>query len=136
MMLDPAVLEFAIGFRQEVLLKTTDPTQDGFSEDEFTRAVVEYLVDAGEVDDGEACSFSRKSLRVSGYSVAADEERVDLFLSVHTDSIPPRKITKNALERGFRQLRAFLDSALDGDTFDGTRVSDVALKIQELAAQT
>ena len=105
---------FAENLRQDVLaLAETD--DDGLMlADSFTQTVFDMLSEAGEFEDPLVCYHRARGLEVSGYGVDEDEGRLDLFLSIHTNTVPPQTITRQQVEVGFRRLRSFLEWCLSG----------------------
>ena len=59
--------------------------------DSFTQTVFDMLSEAGEFEDPLVCYHRARGLEVSGYGVDEDEGRLDLFLSIHTNTVPARK---------------------------------------------
>lgn len=113
---DAGLLQFAEDFRQEVInaCETGDEEGDSFREDEFTRLMIEYLTDAGELEDGHACYHTARGIKVNGYNIQEDEGRLDLFVSVYTQEVPPSTIRKDDVETGFKRLIGFLTKTFKG----------------------
>ena len=109
-----SIEEFAENLRQDVLAQAESVEQDMMLSDLFTQTVFDLLSEAGEFEDPLVCYHRVRGMEVSGYSVDEDEARVDLFLSIHTNSTPPETVTRQRVEVAFRRLRSFLEWCLDG----------------------
>lgn len=113
---DAVLLQFAEDFRQEVInaCETGDEESGSFREDEFTRLMIEYLTDAGELEDGYVCYHTAHGIKVNGYNIQEDEGRLDLFVSVYTQEVPPSTVRKDDVETAFRRLMGFFNKTLKG----------------------
>ncbi|NMG20918.1 AIPR family protein [Brasilonema bromeliae] len=138
------LIQFAAELIQEVINNSEagqdneDGEGDSFREDEFTRLMIEYLTDAGELDDGEVCYHRNRGIKVNGYSINQDFECLNLFISIYTQSIPPVTVTKQEVETAFRRLTNFLQKALKGyhlSIEEASSVFDMALQIHDLRTQ-
>ena len=109
-----SVEEFSENLRQDVLALAESEEHDMMLSDSFTQTVFDMLSEAGECDDPLVCYHRARGMEVSGYSVDEDEARVDLFLSIHTNSWPPRTVSRQDIEVAFRRLHSFLDWCLSG----------------------
>ena len=109
-----SIEEFAENLRQDVLAQAESVEQDMMLSDLFTQTVFDLLSEAGEFEDPLVCYHRVRGMEVSGYSVDEDEARVDLFLSIHTNSTPPETVTRQRVEVAFRRLHSFLEWCLDG----------------------
>ena len=76
--------------------------------------MLEYLADAGEIDDGIPCSFEARGVRCSGYFLSENNERLDLFLSIPRLDGTAGTTPKTEIDTAFRRLTEFLKQAIDG----------------------
>ena len=105
---------FAENLSQDVLA-LAESDEDGLMlADSFTQTVFDILSEAGEFEDPLVCYHRARGMEVSGYGVDEEEGRLDLFLSVHTNTVPPTTVTRQQVEVGFRRLRSFLEWCLSG----------------------
>jgi hypothetical protein len=115
---DLELVRFAANLQQEVIVSAegtqTDSDEGSFREDEFTRLMIEYLIDAGELEDGQVCYHSARGIKVNGYNIQVDEGRLDLFTSIYTQYPQPTTVRKDAVESAFKQLINFLSKVYKG----------------------
>ena len=109
-----SIEEFAENLRQDVLAQAESVEQDMMLSDVFTQNVFDVMSEAGEFEDPLVCYHRARGMEVSGYSVDEDEARIELFLSIHTNSTPPETVTRQRVEVAFRRLHSFLEWCLDG----------------------
>ena len=114
MTLHHSIEEFSENVRQDVLALTESEEQDMMLSDSFTQTMFDMLSEAGEFDDPMVCYHRARGMEISGYGVDEDEGRIDLFLSIHTNSSPPETVTRQRVEVAFRRLRSFLEWCLSG----------------------
>lgn len=134
-------IQFAEDLRQEVINSSNggrdreDGEGDSFREDEFTRLMIEYLSEAGELEDGEVCYHRSRGIKINGYSINQDQDNLNLFVSIHTQQIPPLTVTKQDVETAFRRLINFLKQAIKGYyqfLEEASSAFDMALHIHDL----
>ena len=114
MTLNHSIEEFSENIRQDVLAMAESDDQEMMLHDAFSQTMFDMLSEAGEFDDPLVCYHRARGMEVSGYTVDEDEARIDLFLSIHTNSIPPETVTRQRIEVAFRRLRSFLQWCLSG----------------------
>lgn len=99
---------------QEVFVGACDVEDCGFKVDQFTRMVVDYLIEAGEVEDVNVCFYKSRGMQLNGYNVNQDEDCLDIFVSVFNQQTPPVTVTKAQCEAAFRQAETCLRKGLTG----------------------
>ena len=114
MTLQHSIEQFSENLRQDVLALADADGQDMMLSDSFTQTMFDMLSEAGEFDDPLVCYHRARGMEVSGYMLDEDEARLDLFLSIHTNSTPPKTVTRQRVEVAFRRLRSFLEWCLSG----------------------
>jgi hypothetical protein len=109
---------FIVGLHQEVITNSEGSSSEGnegaFREDEFTRLMIDYLIDAGEIDDGSVCYHSARGIKVNGYNLQVDEGRLDLFVSIYNQYPTPLTVRKDSTDNAFKQLINFLSKVYKG----------------------
>jgi AIPR protein len=108
--------EFSEQLKEEVLAAREVDGREDFAENAFVARFLEYLADAGEIDDAEAIRCKQHGLRVNGYGLDIETETLDLFVAVYHGESPPAKVDKTSVETAFRQLIGFFQKAR-GDLF-------------------
>lgn len=115
---DLELARFAENLHQEVIIDAegnqTEEEGGSFREDAFTRLMIEYLTEAGEIEDGHVCYHSARGLKVNGYNLQEEEGRLDLFISIYCQSQFPIIVRKDAVESAFNQLLKFLNKVYNG----------------------
>lgn len=111
---DNGLVDFAANLQQDVAARSESLDRPDFRASTFTRLMIEYLIDAGEVEDGEECHFKRRGMEVSGYNVSEDGEGLDLFVSLHLDRPDAPPVLKAQAEPVLKRAVGFLTRAMDG----------------------
>lgn len=114
---DLELARFTENLHQEVIVNAEgNPEEESgsFREEAFTRLMIEYLTEAGELEDGHVCYHSARSIKVNGYNIQEDEGRLDLFISIYTQNPSPTTVRKDAVESAFKQLINFLSKVYKG----------------------
>ena len=110
--------QFIKNLHQEVIINSegnkADEDSGSFREEEFTGLMIGYLTDAGELEDGHVCYHSARGIKVNGYNLQEDEGRLDLFVSIYTQTPSPTTVRKDAIETAFKQLINFLSKIYKG----------------------
>ena len=130
---------FAENLRQDVLALAESDDEALMLADSFSQTVFDMLSEAGEFEDPLVCYHRALGMEVSGYGVDEDEGRVDLFLSIYTNTVPPATVTRQQVTVAFRRLRQFLEWCLAGGYVqleESSPVFDMAAHIHELGGST
>ena len=126
--------EFAQEIRQEVLCRCGDDEAPQFREDMFTEVMMEHLKEANRTDDGEACYYRARGIKLNGVSFSTDSECLDLFVCCYRNVVPPENIPKAEIDDHFKWVREFLERALEGlhqKLEESSPAFDAALRIYE-----
>ena len=105
---------FAENLRQDVLALAESENEGMMLADSFTQTIFDMLSEAGEYEDPLVCYHRSLGMEVSGYHIDEEEGRLDLFLSIHTNAVPPVTVNRQRVTVGFQRLRRFLDWSLRG----------------------
>ena len=109
---------FAENLQQEVILRAegNEDEEDAgsFREEAFTQLMIEYLTEAGELEDGYVCYHSARGIKINGYNIQEEEGRLDLFISMYTQNPHLITVRKDAVESAFKQLINFLNKVYKG----------------------
>lgn len=100
--------------RNEVMRDSGIEGGETFVAEAFTRRFLDLLAEAGEIADAEVCYYARTGMRADGYAADENEDTLDLFVSVRTDSLLPIRLEKSKVETAFRQLAGFYAKAAVG----------------------
>jgi hypothetical protein len=130
-----ALTEFAREIRRQVELESSKPGDETFEENEFTRLMIDYLVDAGEISNGTVCHHKAQRIKINGYEVSDAEDQLDLFANVVTLSVPPSNVAKAEILAAIRRMEGFLDWAMRGKykgVDESADVYDAAQRIESI----
>ncbi|MBW4553383.1 MAG: AIPR family protein [Aphanocapsa sp. GSE-SYN-MK-11-07L] len=115
---DLELSRFAENLHQEVIISAegnqTEEDGGAFREEAFTRLMIEYLTEAGELEDGHVCYHSARGIKINGYNLQEEEGRLDLFISIYTQNSSPTTVRKDVVESAFKQLINFLSKVYKG----------------------
>ena len=109
-----SLVEFAKDLQQDILASAEVEESEDFAENAFTRRMLDYVAEAGELGDAEVCYFLGHGIKVNGYELNAEEESLDLAISIYTGQCPPERIEKSRIDSAIRQLTGFLKRAAQG----------------------
>jgi DNA mismatch endonuclease Vsr len=126
--------EFAQEIRQEVLSRCGDEEAPQFREDMFTEVMMEHLKEANRTDDGEACFYRSRGMKLNGLSFSTDGECLDLFVCCYRNAVPPENIPKGEIDDHFKWVCEFLERALEGlhqKLEEASAAFDAAIQIYE-----
>ena len=118
--------EFYQSFIEEVNDAQDTETYGWEPQDFFTSIMMDYLEEAGEVNDPILCPFRGYGLQLNAYSVSDDYECVDIFVSVYNpDDVlmsVSRSIIDATIKRGIQLFRKAVNDLYssfekDNDTY-------------------
>lgn len=88
--------------------------EESFVATAFTRRLLDLLAEAGEIADADVCSYAPNGMRVDGYAADENEDTLDLFVTLRTDSSAPVRLEKPKVDAVFRQLVNFYKKSVAG----------------------
>lgn len=115
--------EFLRQTQSEVQAEITERLVDGgpaypHAESVFSEIVMQHMAEIGMTADPEVCHFSAKvnnaNLRLSGWAVSADNEQLDLFVSLYANSEVVTAVPDAETKAAAEQCLKFLASCVDG----------------------
>lgn len=127
--------KFAENLQQDALALADSEENAQMLADSFTQIVFDMISEAGESEDPLVCYHRATGIEISGYAVDDEEGRLDLFLTIHTNTVPPETVTRQRVEVGFRRLRSFFDWCSRGsyvDLEESSPVFDMASHIYQI----
>lgn len=122
----------------EVGIRAEIDDDEKLREDQFTEIVIEQLVDAEELDDGELCYHRGHGLKVNGYHLSEDGDCLDLFVTVCSLDGSVENLPKPDVDTAFKRLTTFLVKSMDSYHRSLEEASDafsLAYLISEVAKQ-
>jgi hypothetical protein len=139
-MSDEVVTAFARDLAAEVDESVRSDEGSVYSEEEFTRIVLDKLGNEGTLENPillwQEGAFGASKYKITGYSLPDEEDRLLLTTTVYTGEFPPRRLTLDEIVVAFRQALQFYESSCSGlhEKIDPahTDAGDLARRIFEL----
>lgn len=131
---DDALERFSVDIHQELLSDAAAQPDGALTPDVYTQRMIEYLTEAGELDDGEVCYHRSRGVEVSGYSVDDEDEVLSLFVSIFTESTPPVTVPTADVDTAFKRLETFMVRCGTGyhrEVEPASPAHDMALRVGE-----
>src|SRR4051812_35154818 len=77
--------QFAKDFQQQVVSGTEVEAEGAFQEAVFTQLMIDYLGDAGELENADVCLHRAKAkgIQISGYALSDNGESLDIIVAIH-----------------------------------------------------
>ncbi len=94
--------EFYKNFREQILLLMDTQTSGWEQEDFLTSLMLEYLEEAGEVDNPIICPFRGYGLQLNAYSISDDYENVDIIVTIYSNSETPESVARNDIDASIK----------------------------------
>lgn len=109
-------------FARELAGEVDEAIQSGdgsiYSEEEFTRIVLDRLGDEGAIENPtllwQEGNFARTKYKITGFSIPDDEERLILVTTIHTGEVPPRALTRDEILTALQQAMKFYECSCKG----------------------
>lgn len=131
-MSDADLQAFAAEYHEEVRTHAAEGNEAGSTADAFTQLVIDDLIEAEILADGQVCRHEDRGIALNGYNLEA--ESLDLFVTRYTGSAPPASLDKKAVSDCFRPLAAFVKKVLkkyyaSAEISPGTPIFDMSLTV-------
>ncbi len=136
--------EGLVRYARDLAAEIEDAVQSGedsvYSEEEFTRIILDRLGDEGVLDNPmplyQEGHFRRSRYKITGFSIPDTDDRLLLITTLHTGEVPPRELTTEEIRNAVMQAANFYKCSCDGlhDKIEpsNTEASDLARRIHEL----
>lgn len=113
--MDDAVLRFA----KEIVSDVNDGLSEiPFSEEVFTRLVLERLEDVGHLESTfplyQQGRVRNAIYRIDGYSFDEERSRLELFTTIYREDLPPTRIPQPEVNRAFERAIRFVNACVEG----------------------
>lgn len=106
-------------------------------DEELASNIIEYIIDSGEVNAPQICTFKKTRTRLSAYDYNDEAESLDLFYLEKADSLVG-KVNNSKVQQGFNYLMSFYRESMSGTLLknvDGT-VNDELDEAMKLVQST
>lgn len=138
-MTEEAIEAFARELAAEVEDAVSSGTGSVYSEEEFTRLILDRFGDEGAIENPvvlwQEGQFGRSKYKITGYSMPEDNERLVLVTTVYTGDIPPRSLEHSELVTTCERALKFYECSCKGlhESMDpsNTDAADLARRIFE-----
>ncbi len=137
---DKALAEFARLLHADIVdrSKHTDDEEGSgeFKENVFTERVISDLVEAGVIEDAQVCYFEERGIKINGYGINDDGDRLDLITTIYQHGTEPESVTGTEVKSAVQRARKFLQFCLEGRAKNMERASpayDMVHQIQTAA---
>ena len=105
--------QFYSGFMDELNLAADSQTIGWAKEDFFTVVALEFLADAGEIDDTIICPYRDRGLQLNAYSISDDYETVEIFVSIFNDSDNVQSISRTEIDAALKRALSLYRKAIN-----------------------
>ncbi|QLG12193.1 AIPR family protein [Deinococcus sp. D7000] len=137
--MDPELITFAARVRDDISSDIDVPGEAGNHRAEaLTRLFIDELIEdarSAPFEDGEVAHYQNGRMRASGFSLSDAGDRLDLFVTIHRNSVPPETIPPAEVRQAFSHLGRFLERVLQVDSGLDLEAAlpgyDMARRIQE-----
>jgi AIPR protein len=139
-MIDEALTRYARDLAAEVEESIQAGDEGIYSEEEFTRLVLDKLGEEGALDNPvllyQEGTFGRMRYKITGFAVPDTEDRVLLVTTVHTGELPPRELSVDEIRTAVTHAANFYKCSCEGlhEKIEpsNTEASDLARRIFEI----
>lgn len=117
--METELIQFAARVRDDISTDVESPGEAGTHRAEaLTRLFIDELIEDprnAPFEDGEVAHYQNTRMRASGFALSDAGDRLDLFVTIHRNAVPPEFIPPAEVQRAFRQLGLFLERSLSED---------------------
>lgn len=122
-----SLAEFYQSFQDEILFAADTETSGWTTDDFLTSVMLEYLEEAGEVNDPIICPFRGYGLQLNAYTISEDFECVDIYVSIYSESDIPKSVSQTEVDAAVKRAIQLYHKAIndlytsfqkDNDTYE------------------
>ncbi len=124
---DISIATFYNEFIEEIALASDNESYGWEPQDFFTAVMLDYLEEAGEIEDPIICPFRGYGLQLNAYHISDSYEEVEIFVSVYNENSSLVSVSRNdidaAIKRGIQLYRRatsdlYTSFEKDSDTYE------------------
>jgi hypothetical protein len=108
-----SLAQFYSDFIEEVNLAANSQSTGWEKEDFFTVVALEYLSDAGEVDDAVICPYRDRGLQLSAYTISDDYESIEIIVSIFNDSVHAQSVARTEIDAALKRALSLFRKAIN-----------------------
>ena len=108
-----SLTQFYTDLMEEVNLAADSQTIGWAKEDFFTAVVLEYLSDAGEVDDAIMCPYRDRGLQLNAYAVSEDYASVEIIVSIYNDLDAVQGVARTEIDAALKRALSLFRKAIN-----------------------
>jgi hypothetical protein len=108
-----SLAQFYLDFMEEVNLAADSQTIGWAKEDFFTTVALEYLSEAGEVEDSIMCPYRDRGLQLNAYTVSDDYESVEIIVSIFNDSETVQSVARTEIDAALKRALSLFRKAIN-----------------------
>lgn len=116
---EKALLEFSRLLRADIIDRSRhSDDEEGageFKENAFTDRLISDLVEAGIVEDAQVCYHEERGLKINGYGINEDGDRLDLFTTIYQYGSTPETVARRDIETAIKKALQFFQVCIDGN---------------------
>jgi hypothetical protein len=139
---DKALVEFSRLLHGDIIDRSRhSDDEEGageFKENAFTDRIISDLVEAGIIEDAQVCYHEERGIKVNGYGINDDGDRLDLITTIYQHGSQPEPVTREEINTAIRRARRFFQFCLEGKAEGMEKASpayEMVHQIQAIAAE-
>lgn len=104
---------YQVLMEEMAIAKNTVP-EEWSSEDILTSVLLDYLQDAGEVENPIVCSFENQGLQMNAYEFSEDYSELTIFVTCYSEEKTPKTVYKTDVDAHIRRALKMFQKAVNG----------------------
>lgn len=108
-----SLAQFYSDFMEEVNLATDSQTIGWAREDFFTAVALEYLFDAGEIEEPIMCPYRDRGLQLNAYTISEDYETVEIIVSILNESENGQSVARTEIDAALKRALSLFRKAIN-----------------------
>lgn len=105
--------QFYVDLLEEIQMSADEDLSGWSIEDFLTSIMLDYLEEVGEVEDYVICPFRGYGLQLNAYSLAADYEKLTIYVSIYTDNNKPKFIGQTDIDVAIKRAIQLYQKAVN-----------------------
>lgn len=108
-----SLAQFYADFMEEVNIAGDSHTIGWAREDFFIAVALEYLSDAGEVEDPIICPYRERGLQLNAYAISENYDTVEIIVSVLNDSENVQSVARTEIDAALKRALSLFRKAIN-----------------------
>lgn len=117
---------FSHDLQQQIISNTDMDNQESSRESFFTQYMIECLIEDGTLSDGVVHYYRGHGVKLNGYEMSDDSDRLDLFITRYIGVAPPQSVYRSEVKTEIKRANNFFRKCINRNSLFTSEMSEIS----------